>query len=186
MNQSFIKFQILQSAALHKNYAFSYFTPFDGKTRQTDALSTFKYLQQIASFLVLRFSKEKKVVKLTWSIIFTTITQNWSSFDSKIMSNNHDLPNIKNLSYKGKIFNLKSEAMPQSTDGSKWMKITIIVTQGDKIHTVKKEFFGIGDPMADKFIKKSLDAFYNKSKMEIIFSRVVKIVRWCSTDFDNE
>ena len=123
---------------------------------------------------------------MTWSIIFTTITQNWSSFDSKIMSNNHDLPNIKNLSYKGKIFNLKSEAMPQSTDGSKWMKITIIVTQGDKIHTTKKDFFGIGDPMADKFIKKSLDAFYNKSKMEIIFSRVVKIVRWCNSDFDNE
>ena len=79
MNQPFIKFQILQSAALHKNYAFSYFTPFDRKTRQTDALSTFKYLtfkylDYIASFLVLRFSKEKKVVKLTWSIIFTTIT----------------------------------------------------------------------------------------------------------------
>ena len=91
------------------------------------------------------------------------------------MSNNHNLPKISNLSYKGKIFNLKSEAMPQSTDGSKWMKITIIVTKGDKIHTAKKDFFGIEDPMADKFIKKSLDAFYKKkSKMQIIFGRFKK------------
>ena len=96
------------------------------------------------------------------------------------MSNNHNLPKISNLSYKGKIFNLKSEAMPQSTDGSKWMNITIIVTKGDKIHTVKNDFFGIGDPMADKFIKKSLDAFYKKkSKMQIIFGRFKK---WNSSD----
>jgi hypothetical protein len=88
------------------------------------------------------------------------------------MRNNHDLPRISNLSYKGKIFNLKSKEFPQSTDGSKWMEITIIVTQGDKIHTAKKDFFGIGDPMADKFIKKSLKAFYKpKSKMQNIFGR---------------
>ena len=86
------------------------------------------------------------------------------------MSINHDLPNISNLSHKGKIFNLRSEEMPQSTDGSKWMEIKIIVTKGHKILTAKKDFFGIGNPMADKFIKKSLKAFYKpKSKMQNIF-----------------